>query len=169
MGRRQRRASITHEFDASLVCNEPVSPETLARQRADVENWLRMPSALSNAKLHAQRELEARAGVCNRLVWGYGPVAPRAPAAEEVAGLLEWLGPEKSEKLLGECRLANGQRSLVLLIEDAERRYVERLRAEEAEQARQEAWRRELEEFEAYDAAGKQARFEAWRAQRGRG
>lgn len=158
---------MTHEFDASLVSSEPVDPDRIARQSADVENWLRMPSALANAKLHAQRELEARAGVCNRLVWGYGPVAPRAPAAEEVAGLLEYLGPEKSEKLLGECRLANEQRSLIALIEDAERRYREHLHVEEVEAARHEAFRRELEEFEAYDAAGKQARFEAWRAQRG--
>lgn len=163
---RKKGASMSNEFDASLVCSEPVGPETLARQQADVENWLRMPSALSNAKLHAQRELEARVGVCNRLVWGYGPTPTRAPAEEEIGALLQSLDPQKSERLMGEARLTNEQRSLIALIEDGERRYVERLRAEQAEQAQRDAARRELEEFEAFDMAGKQDRFEAWRAQR---
>jgi hypothetical protein len=157
---------MSHEFDASLVCNEPVSSETLVRQQADVDNWMRMPSALSNAKLHAQRELEARIGACNRLVWGYGHTPTRVPAADEIAGLFQSLAPEKGEKLMGETRQANEQRSLIALIEDGERRYVESRRAEEAEQAHQDAWRRELEKFEAFDIAGKQERFEAWLAQK---
>ena len=98
---RKKGASMSHEFDASLVCSEPVGPETLARQQADVENWLRMPSALSNAKLHAQRELEARVGVCNRLVWGYGPTPTRAPAEEEIGALLQSLDPRKERKADG--------------------------------------------------------------------
>jgi hypothetical protein len=159
---------MSHDYDVSLVCREAVSHETSERQRVDVENWLRMPSALANAKLHAQRELEARVGACNRLVWGYGAVAPRAPSAEEAAALMQWLGVEKREKLLGEARLANEQRNLLALIKEAERRYAEQARANEAEQARREAWRRVLEEFEAHDAAGRQARFEAWLTERER-
>jgi hypothetical protein len=158
---------MSHEFDASLICSESVSPETLAQQQADVDNWMRMPSALSNAKLHAQRDLEARYGACNRLVWGYGHTPTRTPFADEIAGLLQSLDPGKREKLMNEARLAKEQRSLIALIEEGERRYVERLRAEEAEQALHSAARRELEEFEAFDLAGKRERFEAWRAQRG--
>jgi hypothetical protein len=64
-------------------------------------------------------------------------------------------------------RLAAEQRSLVMRIEHAERQMAERIAAEEVEAARAHAEARELAEFEAFDAAGKAARFEVWRASRG--
>lgn len=158
---------MSHAFDASLAGAGPVSEEAQARQRREVEGWERMPSALANAKLHAQRELERLVGSCNRLAWGYGAFERRAPEAGEVAELFGRLGAEGSGRFGEACRQANEQRHLIVLIEEAERRYAEQLRREQIEMTRIEAEKQEWAAFEAYDAAGKQARFAAWRAQRG--
>lgn len=158
---------MSHPFDASLAGTGPVSEEAQERQRRDVEGWMQMPSALGNAKLHAQRELERLVLSCNRLAWGPGAFERRAPDAAEAAELFHRLGAEASGRLSEERRLADEQRSLIALIEAAEQRYAEQLREEQAERARIEAERQEWAAFEAHDAAGKQARFAAWRAQRG--
>jgi hypothetical protein len=99
---------------------------------------------------------------------------------------LEQLPPENRERLLKESQLAAEARQLVALLEAAEVEAQARLEAQLAEeartqaeaQARFEAQQAEAaaaaaeqalrEAFEAVDAQGKEARFQAWRAARGR-
>lgn len=157
---------MSDQFDASLIWNEPVSAEVLADHLKTVEGWLTRPSALSNAKLHAERELGRLVSVCNRIAWGSVPAELRAPAPAEVAALLERLSAEDKQRLLDEARHAADQRDLVAKIAQAEAAYLEQVEAERAAMAEQEALHREWAEFEAFDAAGKQQRFETWRASR---
>lgn len=158
---------MSAEFDASLTCSDPIRSEILAEHRRLVENWAKMPSALANAKLHAERELQRLFNACNRIAWGAASASGgRSPNAQEIAELLNRLRPEERERLLRDSQLAAEQRHLIGLMELAERQYLEQMKAEQDELAQQEVQRLELEEFELYDAAGKQARFEAWRASR---
>ncbi len=159
---------MTSQFDASLAYSDPISPEVLADQRQAVEAAMRMPSALANAKLHAENELKRLVLACNRFVWGSMPEETRAPTPEEVGQMMEHFAGEGAERLRRDAKLAAEQRNLVAQLAEAESAYLLRVAAEETENARREAERLELEEFEAYDAAGKQQRFEAWRALRRR-
>lgn len=156
------------QFDASFVYIGPLSEEVIARHRQEVERSMRMPSALANAKLHAERELNRWVVSCNRLVWGAVPDQARQPSSEEISSLLEQLSPENRERLLNESKLAVEQRNLVALLMAAENDIQARLEAEELEEARRLAEAAEREEFEAIDAAGKEARFQAWRSRRSR-
>ncbi len=157
---------MSDSFDASLVWTEPLDASLLHKQRGEVESWAKMPSALANAKLHAEREYQALRAACNRAVWGYGPHGERAPTADEIAELMNFLKPEDRDKLLRNARQAAEQRQLLALVALAEHALQDRIRAEQDHRAREEAERRDRAEFEAYDAAGKEARYEAWRAQR---
>ncbi|MBC8048601.1 MAG: hypothetical protein H7X92_00445 [Chitinophagales bacterium] len=155
---------MSTQFDASKGYHEALSNDILAQQQAAVEGWMERPSALANAHLHAQNELNRLVLACNRLAWGTLPDDTREPTGEETAALLQHLNAEDCQKLLRDMRLAAEQRSLVMRIEHAERQHAERLAAEQAEMARAEAEAQELAAFEAFDAAGRAARFEAWRA-----
>jgi hypothetical protein len=158
---------MSNEFDAGLAYSGAISSEVLAQQAKELESCKKMPSALANAKLHAVRELERLVNACNRLAWGYDATyGERAPTAEELAQLLGRLSPEDQEKLTRDSRLAAEQRHLIAQMESAERELLARAQAEEEEAAKREAEQQELAEFEAYDAAGKQQRLEAWRAAR---
>jgi hypothetical protein len=157
---------MSDQFDASLIWSEPVSAEVLAEHQKTVEGWLMRPSALSNAKLHAERELGRLVSVCNRIAWGSVPAELRAPEAAEIAALLERLSPEDRQRLMDEARNAAGQRDLVAKIAEAEAAYLAQVEAERAVIAEQEALHQEWAEFEAFDEAGKQQRFEVWRASR---
>jgi hypothetical protein len=157
---------MSEAFDASFACTEPLSSEVLAAQRKELDHWMTMPSALANARLHAENELRRLVSACNRLVWGSVPPVLRIPETQEITALLQQLRPEDREKLMRDSRLAAEQRHLLAGIEEIEQRFFEQQQAEQDELARQEAEAVELAEFEAHDAAGKQARFEAWRASR---
>jgi hypothetical protein len=157
---------MSSQFDASLVWNEAVGTDVLIKHHKTVEGWAMKPSALTNAKLHATRELERLVTSCNRIVWRAMPDDMRRPAEEERQALLNYLSEEDRTRLLNDAKAAAEQRVLVTEIEEAERQYLQQCAAEEAELARREAEASELAEFEAYDAAGKPARFETWRASR---
>jgi hypothetical protein len=177
---------MTSQFDASFAYNEPISAEVQAAHASEIDSAMFMLSKLANAKLHANNELQRWVLACNRLVWGAMPPEARQPAPAEIAWLLEQLPPENRERLLKESRLAAEARHLVSLLEAAEIEAQARLDAQLAEeaqaqaeaQARYEAQQAEAaaaaaeqalrEEFEAVDAQGKEARFHAWRAARGR-
>jgi hypothetical protein len=154
------------EFDASLVWGEPIGGEVLAAQQSNVDELRKRPNALANARLHAGRELERAIMVCNRLAWGAGamPADRRPPSAAEIEELLGRLGAEDRDKLMREARQAAEQRLLVAAMQEAEQACLAEMQAEQEEIAVHEAERLELEAFEAHDAAGKAARFEAWRA-----
>jgi hypothetical protein len=152
------------EFDASLVWGEPVGGDVRAAQESNVAELRKRPNALANAKLHAERELERAIMVCNRLVWGAMPADRRAPTADETAELLARLSTEDRDKLMRESRQATEQRLLVEAMREAEQACLADMQAEQEAMAAHEAERRELEAFEAYDAAGKAERFQAWRA-----
>ena len=102
--------------------------------------------------------------VCNRLVCGAMPANLRAPSPSETAELLGRLGAEGRDKLMREARQAAEQRQLVATMREAEQACLADMQAEQEVLAACEAQRQEREAFEAYDAAGKAARFEAWRA-----
>ncbi len=175
---------MTSQFDASFAYNEPISAEVQATHASEVERAMFMLSKLANAKLHANNELQRWVLACNRLVWGGMPEDARQPGKGEVEALLQQLSPENRERLLKELRLAAEARNLVALLSAAEAEAQARLEAQRAEEARAEAETRarlaahqaELqraqaerqlrEEFEAFDAAGKEARFRAWRGER---
>jgi hypothetical protein len=152
------------QFDASLVWSEPVGGEVLAAQQSNVDELRKRPNALANAKLHAERELERAIMVCNRLVWGAMPTDRRAPSAGETEELLGRLSAEDRDKLMREARQAAEQRLLVDAMREAEQACLAEMQAEQEEMAAHKAARQELEAFEAHDAAGKAARFEAWKA-----
>ncbi len=175
---------MTSPFDVSFAYTGPISDEVRAAHAREIEHAMPMVSKLANAKLHATNELQRWVLSCNRFIWGEMPAEPRQPAPEEIAWLLEQLSPENRERLLKESQLAAEQRHLVALLSTAEmeahaileaqraedeRADAEmraRLEAQQAEQARLEAERALREEFEPIDAAGKEARFQAWRAGR---
>lgn len=158
---------MSNEFDATLVCDEPVHPDIIAGHIREVDHLAPRPTALANAKLHAERELQRLIIVSNRLVWGNVPAELRAPTGQEVAGLFGRLSPEDREKLSRDARLANAQRHLVALMDEAQARYQAQMEAEQCELAAREALARQWAEFEAHDAAGKEQRFVAWRDARG--
>lgn len=153
-------------FDASLVSQDPVSPEAVAEQRAKVEDLMQRPAALGNAKLHAENEMQRLITLCNRLAWGSMPPELRRPTPEEAAGLIAYLAPDVAERLQAEARRADAQRSLLRQMEEAHQHILAHLQAEEQERARQEEEAREWAAFEIEDEAGKQQRFLAWRAAR---
>jgi hypothetical protein len=157
---------MSNEFDASLVWNEAVGTDVLIKHHNTVEGWMTKPSALTNAKLHATRELERLVASCNRIAWRAMPAELRRPSEAERQELLSRLSGEDRDRLLHDARLAAEQRVLVTEIEEAEKQSLEQCRAEQVELARREAERLELAEFEVYDLAGKAERFEAWRALR---
>ncbi len=171
-------------FDASFAYTGPIGAMVLAAHADEVAHCMSMPGKLANAKLHAANELQRWVLACNRLVWGEMPANLRQPSPGEIPALLELIGPEKGERLLKESQLAAEQRHLVGLLEAAEIEAQARIeaqraadaRAEAEERTRHEAHHAELaraeaeralrEAFEAVDAAGKEARFQAWRAGR---
>ncbi|MGA7324368.1 MAG: hypothetical protein WBX25_07795 [Rhodomicrobium sp.] len=159
---------MSGQFDASFAYSGPISDEVRAAQAQEVEHLTAMPGKLANAKLHAGNELQRWVLACNRLFWGEMPAELRKPSQDEINALLVQLSPENRERLLKESKLAAEQRHLVALLEAAAGEAHARQQAQEAEAARAETELAEWEAFEEYDAAGKQARFEAWRAARPR-
>jgi hypothetical protein len=175
---------MTSQFDASFAYTGPISADVKAAHASEIGHSMNMPNKLANAKLHANNELQRWVLACNRLVWGGMPDSARQPEPGEIAALLEHLSPENRERLLKESQLAAEQRHLVAALEVAEAEAYARLEAQRAEQARMEAEERAhfeaqhaameraqaeralREEFEAVDAVGKEARFQAWRASR---
>jgi hypothetical protein len=175
---------MTSQYDASFAYTGPISAEVQAAHTSEIEHSMFMPSKLTNAKLHANNELQRWVLACNRLVWGGMPVDARPPTKGEIATLLEQLSPENRERLLKESQLAAEARNLVALLSAAEVEAHARLEAQRAEEARAEAEaqarleahqadmaRAEAEralraDFEAFDEAGKEARFQAWCAGR---
>jgi hypothetical protein len=141
---------MTSQFDASFAYTGPVSAEVQTAQSREIEQLRLMPGKLANAKLHANNELQRWVLACNRLVWGAMPAEARQPAPGEIAALLEQLSPENRERLLKESQLAAEARNLTMLISAAESETALR------------------EEFEAFDMAEKEARFQAWRSGRQR-
>jgi hypothetical protein len=155
-----------NEFDASLICGEPVDAATVEEQVRTVSLLMPMAGAFANAKLHAEANLQRLVQACNRLAWQSVPAGLRAPSPEETAALLERLSPDDRERLMRDARLAAAQRSLLAVMEEVYQRQLAQFHAEQVELAGREALAREWGEFEAYDAAGKQERFAAWRASR---
>ena len=158
---------MSEEFDASQVWDEPVSADVVAAHDRTMTHLTQMPNAMANARLHAANELQRIINVCNRLAWRAVPADLRKPGAEEAAALLDRLPPEDREKLLRESQLGAAQRLLLARMDEAQAAYQAQLRAAEEEAERQKREAAEWAEFEAYDAAGKEARFQAWRAARG--
>ncbi len=157
------------QFDASLVCDEPVSAEIIAEQIETVGLVLQMPAAFANARRHAEADLQRLIQACNNLAWRAAPADLRAPSPEEKAALLERLNPDDRERLMRDSHLAAKQRSLLNVMDEAHRDYLAQLEAEQSELAEREALAREWAEFEEYDAAGKEKRFAEWRASRAAG
>jgi hypothetical protein len=139
---------MTSQFDASFAYTGQISAEMQAAQAREIEQLRAMPGKLANAALHANNELNRWVLACNRLVWGGMPADARRPAPGEIAALLEQLSPENRERLLKESQLAAEARNLVALIAEAETEAALR------------------DEFEDFDLAGKEARFQAWRSGR---
>ncbi|HZV20563.1 MAG TPA: hypothetical protein VE986_03365 [Hyphomicrobiales bacterium] len=175
---------MSGQFDASFVYTGAISPEVQAAHASEVEHTMFMPGKLAKAKLHANNELQRAVLACNRIVWGGMPADARQPAQSEIDALLKQLPPENRERLLKEAQLAAEARNLVALLSAAEVEAQARLEAQRAEQERAEAEERariEAEraeraraealnalraEFDEIDAAGKEARFQAWLAGR---
>jgi len=155
---------MSGKFDASRIHSEPLDNQTLFAQDSELEALEARPIGLSNARLHAERDLEGYIAVCNRIVWGDMPGEMRAPAADEVTALLERLSEDDRDKLIEHARLAEIQRHWLGRLEDAEQQHLAQARAEEKQRAQAEAEAQERAEFEAYDAAGKEERFRQWRA-----
>jgi hypothetical protein len=139
---------MTSQFDTSFAYTGPISAEVQAAHAREIEHSMYMLSKLANAKLHANNELQRWVLACNRLVWGAMPAEARQPAPGEIAALLEQLPPENRDRLLKESQLAAEARHLVALLSAAEAEAVLH------------------QEFEAFDLAGKEARFQAWRSGR---
>jgi len=155
---------MTDQFDASRIHDDPPAADTLAEQDRELEELKRRPIGLSNARLHAERDLGGLTAVCNRIAWGGMPSDMRAPTPEETAALLDSLSHEDREKLLEQARLAGTQRYWLLRLKEAEQQHLAEASAEEQQRAQAEAEAQEWAEFEAYDEAGKQERFRQWRA-----
>lgn len=161
--------STENEFDASLVHSDAVSDEVLAQQNKMAEQLMLRPNALANAKLHAENELHRLISACNRLAWRSMPAQMREPTSEEVNILLERLEQEDRHKLMNDAKLAAEQRFLVVRLQEAHAQCEAELAAEQEQMALQEQQAQEWAEFEAYDEAGKEARFNAWREARANG
>ncbi len=157
---------MSNPFDASQIWSEPVGAETLAEQSRTVEHLMLMPSALANAMLHAQNEMQRLINACNRTAWGSVPSELRPPEPSETAALLEGLSAEHREKLMRDARLAAEQRALLSLMKEAHEHYLAQLQKEQDELAHRQQAAAEWAEFDAHDTAEKQKRFEAWRASR---
>jgi hypothetical protein len=157
---------MSEEFDASLVYTHPVSEEAMAEQDRSVAQLMLRPNALANAKLHAENELRRLIAACNRLAWRSVPADLRPPTPEEAAALLERLTEEEREKLMTDARATAEQRILVVKMQEAHEQALVQMQAEEQELVQRQEEAQELAEFEAFDAAGKEARFQAWRASR---
>jgi hypothetical protein len=157
---------MTNPFDASLIDGGPVSAEILAEQDRKIADLTQRPNALANARLHAEQHMARLMRYCNRTAWGTVTSEPRGPTQEEAAALLDRLGPENRDKLLGEARAAAEQRSLLAKMEEAQQHTLSQLEAEREEVARHSAAAQEWSEFEVYDAATKEERFQAWRTAR---
>ena len=151
-------------FDAGRIHADPPDPETLAAQDRELESLEARPIGLSNAKLHAERDLEGYTAICNRIAWGDMPSEMRAPAPDEVTALLESLSEDDRDKLIEHARLADVQRHWLQRLQDAEQQHLAQARADEQQRAQAEAEAKEWAEFEAHDAAGKQERFRQWHA-----
>jgi hypothetical protein len=177
-------APMSTPFDVSFASAGVIGAEVQAAHASEVGTCMMMPGKLANAKLHADNELQRWVLACNRLVWGEMPAGLRAPDDGEIAALLKVLPPEKSERLLKESQLAAEARHLVAMLEAAAVEAQARMQVQKAEEARAEAAERQRmealaaerarvereralrEEFEAADAAAKEARFQAWLASR---
>ena len=157
---------MTNPFDASLIDGGPVSADTLAEQDSKMADLMQRPNALANARLHADQHMARLVRACNRTAWGTVSSEPRAPTPEEAAELQERLGPENWDKLLGEVREAAEHRALMAKMEEAQQHTLSLLEAEQVEAARHAAAAQEWAEFEAYDAATRDERFQVWRAAR---
>lgn len=154
------------EFDASLVWDEPISPEIVEEQTQTISLLVEMSAAFINAKRQAEVDLQRLVQSCNELAWRKVPADLRAPSAEEKAALLERLPLDDRERLLRNANLAAKQRSLLNVMEKLSKEHTARLMAEQAAAAAQEVQARRRAEFEEYDAAGKEQRFAAWLASR---
>lgn len=157
---------MTNPFDASLIDDGPVSAEVLAEQDRKIVDLMQRPNALANAKLHAEQHMARLVRHCNRTAWGTVTSEPRGPTQEEAAALLDRLDPENRDKLLGEARAAVEHRAFLAKMEEAQQHTLSRLEAEQVEADRHNAAAQEWAEFEAYDAATREERFQAWRAAR---
>jgi len=157
---------MSEEFDASLVYTDPVGEEVLAEQDRTVAQLMLRPNALANAKLHSENELRRLIAACNRLAWRSVPADLRQPAPEEAAALLERLTADEREKLMTDARATAEQRLLVVRMQEAHEQALAQMQADQAELAQRQEEAQDLAEFEAFDAAGKEARFQAWRASR---
>lgn len=155
---------MTDQFDAGQVHDDPLDADTLAEQDRELEELKRRPIGLSNARLHAERDLEGLSAVCNRIAWGGMPSEMRGPTREEAAALLHALSQEDRDKLMEQARLASVQRHWLERLQQAEQHHLAEARAEADQRAQAEVEATEWAEFEACDAAGKQERFRQWRA-----
>jgi hypothetical protein len=164
--RAPRREEMTNPFDASLIDGGPVSAEVLADQDRKIADLMQRPNALANARLHAEQHMARLIRHCNRTAWGTVTSESRGPTPEEAAALLDRLDAENRDKLLGEARAAAEQRILLAKMEEAQQHTLSQLEAEQVEAARHDAAAQERAEFEAYDAASKEERFQAWRMTR---
>ncbi len=157
---------MNHPFDASLIDGGPVSAEVLAEQDRKIADLMQRPSALANARLHAEQHMARLVRHCNRTAWGTITSESRGPTQEETAALLDQLAPENRDKLLADARAAAEQRALLAKMEGAQQHALSRLEAAQAEAAQHNAAVQEWAEFEAHDAATREERFRAWRAAR---
>jgi len=155
---------MSQQFDASQIHTEPLDSRTLAQQDRELEDLKQRPIGLSNAKLHAERDLEGLTAVCNRIAWGGMPSRMRKPEPDEIGALLEDLNEEDRDKLMDQAMLAAAQRHWLYRLEEAEQQHLAEAKADKEQRAQAEAEAREWAEFEAHDAAGKQKRFRQWRA-----
>lgn len=160
---------MSEEFDASLVFTDPVSEGVLAKQNEAIEHLMQRPNALANAKLHAETELRRLVSACNRLAWRSVPADLRQPSPEEANALLERLSQEDRHKLMNDAKLTAEQRILVVRMQEAHEQCLVQMQAEQEEHSIREREVQERAEFEAFDAAGKEDRFQAWRAARAEG
>ncbi len=155
---------MSEEFDATLVYQDPVGEEVHNEQIRTVEHLMQRPNAMANAKLHAENELRRLIASCNRLAWRSVPSDLRPPSPEEANALLERLSPEDRSKLIHDARLAAEHRFLVTRIQEAYAQCLAEIEAEQVELAHHEEEERARAEFEALDAAGKEERYQTWRA-----
>jgi hypothetical protein len=162
----QAERNDSNEFDASLVCDEPIDVDVVEEQSRTVALLMQMPTAFANARLHAENDMQRLIQACNRLAWRSVPANLRAPTPEERGALLEQLSPEDRERLMRDSRLAAKQRSLLAVMEEAHQYYLAQLQVEQREFAEREVLAREWAEFEVYDVAEKEKRFAEWRASR---
>jgi len=155
---------MSEPFDASRIHTDPPDHETLAAQDRELDVLKQRPISLSNARLHADRDLEGLTTICNRIAWGDMPADMREPAPDEITALLEGLSADDRDKLMEHARQAALQRHWLNRLEQAEQEHLAEVKADEEQRAQAEAEAKEWAAFEAYDAAGKEERFRQWRA-----